>query len=109
MTREVPAASESGMLRFGFLTSPAVKVMLFQASAENSEPTWATQKAMNRPKAPIEAATAGAEVIPGSIVTTSRGVQKRSPKLAAIAPALRPIATPTRISSRSDRVLAEVK
>ena len=36
----------------GFLTSPAVKVMLFQASEEKSDPTWATQKATNRPMAP---------------------------------------------------------
>ena len=33
------------MLRRGSFTSPAMKVMFFQASAENREPTWATQKA----------------------------------------------------------------
>ncbi len=38
MTKPVPSTSESGMLRFGFFTSPAVKVMLFHASAEKSEP-----------------------------------------------------------------------
>ena len=38
MTMTVPSASDSGMLRRGSFTSPAVKVMLFQASAENSEP-----------------------------------------------------------------------
>ena len=38
----MPSASESGTSRRGFFTSPAVKVMLFQASAENSEPTCAT-------------------------------------------------------------------
>ena len=47
----VPNASESGMLRLGSLTSPAVKVMLFQASAENSEPVWATQIPTKRPNA----------------------------------------------------------
>jgi hypothetical protein len=31
-------ASDSGMLRRGFFTSPAVNVMLFHASAENSDP-----------------------------------------------------------------------
>ncbi len=61
MTRPVPAASESGMLRRGSFTSPAVKVMLFQASEEKSEPTWATQNATSRPKAPPVAATVGDE------------------------------------------------
>ncbi len=59
MTMPVPSASESGTLRRGFFTSPAVKVMLFQASAENSEPTWATPKAISRPKAPAAAETVG--------------------------------------------------
>ena len=47
----VPSASDSGMLRRGSLTSPAVKVMLFQASAENSDPVCDTQIATNRPNA----------------------------------------------------------
>src|SRR5580700_4167952 len=38
----VPSASERGRLRWGFLTSPAVKVTLFQASIEKSAPTMAT-------------------------------------------------------------------
>ena len=38
MTMIVPSASDSGMLRRGSFTSPAVKVMLFQASAEKSDP-----------------------------------------------------------------------
>ena len=59
MTRPVPAARESGILRRGFLTSPAVNVMLFQASEEKSEPTWATQNATNRPKAPAVADDGG--------------------------------------------------
>ena len=49
MTAPVPSASASGRLRFGFLTSPAVKVTLFQASAENSEPTCATARIVSRP------------------------------------------------------------
>src|SRR5439155_16703621 len=38
----VPSTSESGRFRLGFFTSPAVKVTLFQASAEKSDPTWAS-------------------------------------------------------------------
>ena len=51
MTTDVPTASDSGILRRGFFTSPAVNVMLFQASAENSEPVCDTQIATKRPKA----------------------------------------------------------
>ena len=36
--------SESGILRRGFFTSPAVNVMLFHASAEKSEPTCTTAR-----------------------------------------------------------------
>ena len=39
------------MFRRGSFTSPAVNVMLFQASAEKSEPVCATQIATNRPNA----------------------------------------------------------
>src|SRR5260370_41665117 len=46
----VPNASESGMFRFGFLTSPAVNVMLFHASEEKSEFVCATQIPTNKPK-----------------------------------------------------------
>src|SRR5262249_24505472 len=59
---QVPSAKERGTFRCGFLTSPAVNVMLFQASAEKSEPTWATQRATNKPNAvsgPRPAATGG--------------------------------------------------
>ena len=59
MTMAVPSASESGTSRRGFFTSPAVKVMLFQASAEKSEPTCATPNATKRPKRPTAAETAG--------------------------------------------------
>ena len=47
----VPSASDSGIFLRGSFTSPAVNVMLFQASAENSEPVCATQMAMNSPNA----------------------------------------------------------
>src|SRR5256885_11331466 len=51
MTRMVPSASDNGTLRRGSFTSPAVKVMLFQASAEKSELVWAKQMTTKRPKA----------------------------------------------------------
>src|SRR5258708_14775821 len=43
ITRPVPIAKDNGILRFGSLTSPAVNVMLFHASAENREFVCATQ------------------------------------------------------------------
>ena len=43
-----PMTSDSGILRRGFFTSPAVKVMLFHASAENSEPTCTTARITSR-------------------------------------------------------------
>ena len=43
MTMPVPSASESGTSRRGSFTSPAVKVMLFQASEVKSEPICATR------------------------------------------------------------------
>jgi len=42
--KAVPSTSESGIFRLGFLTSPAVKVMLFHASAENSDPVCTTAR-----------------------------------------------------------------
>ena len=51
MTMPVPRASDSGMLRRGSRTSPAVKVMLFHASAEKSDPVCDTQIATNNPNA----------------------------------------------------------
>src|SRR5438270_10433225 len=59
MTMIVPNAIESATSRFGFFTSAAVKPMLFQASAENSDPTCATPKATNNPNAPLAALTVG--------------------------------------------------
>ena len=49
MTAPVPSASESGRLRWGFFTSPAVKVTLFQASEENSDPTCETARIVSTP------------------------------------------------------------
>src|SRR5205823_7373786 len=68
------------MLRRGSFTSPAVKVMLFHASAEKSELVCATQMPTKRPKA-----VAAVRPCPtGS--RPPRGVQ-RSPKLACAATA----------------------
>ena len=75
MTTAVPTASETGMSRLGFFTSPAVNVMLFQASAEKSDPTCETPNAMSKPKVPDAAVTEGMndfiQVAPGSMVCGS--------------------------------------
>src|SRR5271154_414943 len=55
----VPNTIESATSRLGFFTSAAVKPMLFQASAENSEPTCATPNATKMPNAPLAAVTVG--------------------------------------------------
>src|SRR5438067_2290508 len=73
MTIEGPSASESGMLRRGSRTSPAVKVMLFQASAEKSDPVCDTQTATKRQNAV-------ADDKPGTISSAWR-VVRRFPKL----------------------------
>src|ERR1022692_2052157 len=95
------------MLRRGCFTSPAVKVMLFQASEEKREPTCATQKAMNRPNAPPAAETAEMKDKSGLMGVTPRGVQ-RSVKLALTASALRAKSRPMRMSAMRERVLADV-
>ena len=51
MTMAVPDTRESGMVRRGSFTSPAVNVMLFQASDEKSEPVCEMQMPTKRPKA----------------------------------------------------------
>jgi hypothetical protein len=101
MTTQVPSASDSGMLRRGSLTSPAVNVMLFHASAENSEPVCETHTATNRPK------VVSAES-PGTMSTVPRVVH-RWPKFAATASWFQPSSTPTRISPSSAPVFAVVK
>src|SRR5277367_844577 len=112
MTMIVPNAIESATSRFGFLTSAAVKPMLFQASAEKSEPTCATPNATSRPKNPLDAVTVGIQprkkFAPGSMGSAPRMVQKCE-KLSAMAAWLRPIKMPMRISPISDKVFAEVK
>ena len=71
MTTMVPSARDSGMFRRGSFTSPAVNVMLFQASAEKSDPVCATQMATNSPKAL-------AAFIPGTMSTIPRRTQRLS-------------------------------
>src|ERR1017187_5280114 len=95
------------MLRRGCFPSPAVKVMLFQASEEKREPTWATQKAMNRPNAPPAAETVEMKDKSGLIGVTPRGVH-RSLKLALTTSALRAKTRPMRMSATRERVLADV-
>ena len=109
MTMAVPMASDSGTSRRGFFTSPAVKVMLFQASAENIEPTCATPKATSRPNPPAAAVTAGTKPLrksaPGRMVSAPWTAQ-RCEKLAAIAAALRPKSTPRTMSAEQRQRLS---
>src|SRR6266513_1872531 len=107
MTSPVPKASDSGMFRRGSLTSPAVNVMLFQASAENSDPTCATHTAINIPSAPPVADTVAINDRSDLIGDTLPGVQKFV-KFALSASALRPTKIPSAISASSDNVFAEV-
>src|SRR5712692_2943531 len=109
MTSPVPKASDSGRLRRGSLTSPAVNVTLFQASAEKSEPTWATQTAINIPSAPPVADTVATNDKPDLIGEMAPIDVHKCAKLAVIASAFRPTKTPRTISATSDRVFAEVK
>src|SRR5204863_3566882 len=108
MTSPVPKASDSGRFRRGSLTSPAVNVMLFQASAEKREPTWATQIAINIPSAPPAAETDATNERSDLIGEIPTGVQKCA-KLTFRASTLRPINRPSAISASKDNVLAEVK
>src|SRR6185436_19646330 len=96
------------MLRLGSFTSPAVKVMLFQASEENSDPTCATHNATSRPSAPAAAVRLGSPPTSGEIVAGLTGVHIAE-KLAAIASALLPTRMPSTMSAASDKVFAEVK
>ena len=111
ITRPVPKTSDNGMFRRGSRTSPAVNVMLFHASEENSEPTWPTQTAINIPSAPPAAETAPTNGRSDVTGETAVGVQKFV-KLACSASALRPTkmpSMPSAINAMSDNVFAEVK
>src|SRR5271168_3291430 len=112
MTITVPNAIESATSRFGFFTSAAVNPMLFQASAENSEPTCATPNATSNPKNPEAAETVGSKLFkkfaPGSMGCWPRTCQKCE-KLSEIAAAFLATNTQSKISPRSARIFAEVK
>ena len=84
-------------MRFGSRISPAMKVALFQASAENSEPTIAT----------AIAATSGmpSEPTPPSIATGKAGRDQFACHDSARAPSSRPHAT----SASTAAILARVK
>ena len=58
----LPAPATSGRLRRGLRTSPAVKVTLFQASEENSEPTIATPTSRTLVETPAGVAPETGEV-----------------------------------------------
>src|SRR6478672_8451284 len=98
---KVPSARDKGMLRRGSFTSPAVNVMLFQASAENSEPVCATQMATNNPNA----VTAER---PGTMGAAERTVQS-APKLSDTAVLFQPTRMPSRIKAASAPLLVVVK
>src|SRR5258708_29995308 len=85
MTTPVPMASESGRLRLGSFTSPAVKVTLFQASAENNDPTWATAKMVRMP-------TKGPARVP--LAECGMSNRQKLVKFAATAWAVRPTEKP---------------
>src|SRR5271155_765636 len=101
MTMPVPSASESGIFRRGFFTSPAVNVMLFQASAANSDPTCETHNATKSPY-PVAA------LIPAAMGTYPTG-DHISVNFARIPAALRQKRTPATISPASEAILHEVK
>src|ERR1035438_1312152 len=96
------------MLRLGFFTSPAVKVMLFQASAENSDPTCTTARITSRftitVGPPTPTCTGCSELQPAFFQNSLQ----LGPKLAPQAVMLRPIVNASRIKPASDNALAVV-
>src|SRR5581483_7529775 len=99
--KNVPNANESGTSRRGLRTSPAVNVMLFHASAENSDPVCATQIATSKPNAVCG-------VIPVTTGVNPRGVQ-RSEKFARTASQFQPAKMPRPTTSNNAPILAQVK
>src|SRR6266853_4314200 len=100
ITIVVPTASESGTFRRGSFTSPAVNVMLFQASAEKSEPVCETQMAMNNPNA-VAAETPG-------VMSENPRVVQNCPKLSATAVRFQPRIRPTATSPTTAPIFAVV-
>jgi hypothetical protein len=104
MTVPVPSARLSGTFRFGSTTSPAVNVMLFQASAAKSEPT------IEAPRAPSSARPAsGSTEVTTPAETCVQLARQKSLKLAAMACALRPSASPSVMRPSTATVLVSVK
>jgi len=101
ITMPVPKASDSGTSRRGFFTSPAVKVMLFQASEAKSEPTCAMASATSRPPK-VEASS------PGAIGVRPAGVHG-AVKFAAVVEAFQPHSRPMAIRPTTATVFAVVK
>ena len=101
--------SESGMFFLGFFTSPAVKVTLFQASAEKSEPTCTTAKITSRFTStvgpPTPTCTGCSELQPAF----RQNSLQPAPKFAEIAAALRPTVKASRIRAARLSALAVVK
>ena len=86
-----PAPIANGRSRSGFLSSDPANPTLFQASIENSDPTMAPPTTGSTPR------------------VSAPPAQKFAPRLAAIASALRPMVTPSRISPASAAVLTAVR
>src|SRR5215469_8715649 len=63
MTMMVPNTIESATSRLGFFTSAAVKPILFQASAENNDPTCATANASSNPYHPFANGNRGKRMV----------------------------------------------
>lgn len=66
----MPSTRLIGMVRLGLITSPAVKVILFHASAENNDPTMATPSAL-RSMIPVKGSM---ETVPGLRYLRSKGI-----------------------------------
>ena len=99
-------ASDKGKLRCGFFTSPAVNVTLFQASAENSDPTCATARIVSVPTSTIGPPT---PTCTACCAPSPAFCQKCPLKFAASACALRPMNNPNNTSPASAETLATVK
>src|SRR5215471_2359528 len=89
-TTATPSARDSGRLRLGLRTSPAVNVMLFQESDEKSEPTMATPTSLTE-------------------VRPQPALRQKSVKLEATASGLRPTRKPAPTSANKVPTLANVK
>ncbi len=96
------------MFRRGFFTSPAVNVMLFHASAENSDPTCTTASTTSRftitMGPPTPTCTGCSECQPAF----SQNRLQLAPKFASHAVAFRPMVNASTTSAASEIAFAEV-